>query len=74
MGQLGQFEGMEWSEARTKIDQIHRGIAERDGAVGFVSAEGLETKADRVHFNSAALDEFGRRYAAALEVIAVASD
>jgi len=42
--------------------------------VGFVSAEGLEAKADRVHFNSAALDEFGRRYAAALEVIAVASD
>jgi hypothetical protein len=69
LGQLGQFEGNEWSESRRQIDQIHRSVAETGDNVGFVSSEGLSAKDDLVHFDSAALDEFGRRYAAVLAEI-----
>ena len=66
VGQLGEFEGSEWSESRRQIDQIHRAVAENGEKVGFVSAAGLSGKSDLVHFDAAALDEFGRRYAAVL--------
>ncbi|MDX1944852.1 MAG: sialate O-acetylesterase [Pirellulaceae bacterium] len=35
--------------------------------VAVVSSEGLKAKSDNVHFDSAALREFGRRYAAAMQ-------
>jgi hypothetical protein len=64
IGQLGQFEGAEWSAARQQVDQIHQRIAAEDSWVGFISAQGLTAKADLLHFDAAGQDELGRRYAA----------
>jgi hypothetical protein len=63
MGQLGRFEGREWTVSRQKIDEIQREIVAGDSRLGFVSAEGLESNPDLVHFDAASLDEFGGRYA-----------
>ena len=37
-------------------------MAENDSLIGFVSAEGLTSNADNLHFSSKALHEFGLRY------------
>ncbi len=65
VGQLGQFPGKEWSAGRIKVDAAHRAVADADSRIVFVSSEGLGSKADLVHFDTAALKEFGLRYAAA---------
>lgn len=74
VGQLGKFDGSEWSDSRKQVDQIQRRIAASDKRVGFVSSEGLDSKEDRVHFDADALDAFGARYAAELELITVTGD
>ena len=65
IGQLGSFAGKEWSDARRQVDAVHQEVAKADPRVGLVSAAGVESKADLVHFNAVSLDEFGERYAAA---------
>lgn len=71
IGQLGEFEGNEWSESRRQIDQIHQVVAATEEKVGFVSSAGLRGKSDLVHFDAVALDEFGRRYAEVLAEMSV---
>jgi len=67
VGQLGRFPGKPWEAGQIKVDAVHRAMAANDPHIGFVSAAGLTAKADLVHFDTAGLDEFGRRYAAAWE-------
>jgi hypothetical protein len=52
-------------EAALVIDAIET-VARADENVYWVSARGLECKADRVHFNADAARELGRRYAEAV--------
>lgn len=65
VGQLGRFPGKDWTEGRTKVDQVHQAIAVTDPRIGFVSSDGLLPKSDLVHFDGASLDTFGERYAQA---------
>jgi hypothetical protein len=62
VGQLGRFAGAPWSDAHLAIDSAQRAVAAETPRSGFVSAEGLTSKPDNLHFNAASLREFGRRY------------
>lgn len=45
-----------------KVNEALRRVAAGDARFGFVSAEGLSSNADYLHFSAAALREFGLRY------------
>gem|GEM_PF-2119452 len=62
--QLGQFEGMEWSEARPRLMRFNGGLGSATG----------RRDSSRRHFDPAAWDEFGRRYAAGVTAIVVTGD
>jgi hypothetical protein len=44
------------------VNTALRQVAVQNEMMGFVSAEGLESKPDRLHFNAVSLREFGLRY------------
>ena len=67
IGQLGQFESNPWTEYKTNVDAAHKTIAENDPFTTFVSSDGLACGSDNIHFDSASMREFGRRYAKALQ-------
>ena len=62
-----------WDEKRHANRQAFNenlaGIAEWFAHAAVVSADGLEHKGDGTHFGSAALREFGRRYAKAMQAL-----
>lgn len=69
-GELGHFLAKErdgnpsfWPTVNVQINSLPKLVPN----TAAVSAEGLEHKGDGVHFNSAALREFGKRYAAAMQ-------
>ena len=64
-GQMGMFEGVPWSPEMVLVDQAHRELPKQVPHTAFVTAEGLHHKGDKVHFDSAAYRELGKRYAAA---------
>ncbi len=64
-GQLGQFEGNPWNDGKKQVDQAHRDLPTKVKRTAFVSADGLTDKGDKVHFDSASLRTFGKRYAEA---------
>lgn len=51
----------------TVINDAQRAVAASSERMGFVSAEGLTSNPDRLHFDAASLHEFGRRYFAEYE-------
>lgn len=65
IGQLGQFEEIEWKEPRKQVDAAQQDIAKTVPKTAFVSSTGFKHKGDDVHFDSASLREFGKRYAEA---------
>lgn len=65
-GQMGQFADVPWTEEIKTVDAAHRALPEKVKNTAFVSAEGLNHKGDKIHFDSPAYRELGRRYAAAL--------
>jgi hypothetical protein len=67
IGQLGRFldEG-KWGALTRQIDQAQQNVANEVPLTVFVSSEGLASKSDQLHFDTASLREFGKRYAAAL--------
>ncbi|MEZ6055050.1 MAG: sialate O-acetylesterase [Planctomycetaceae bacterium] len=65
-GQLGQFEGRPWNQARKTVDAAHRMLPEKLPYCGFVPSNGLTPNDDLVHFNTESLRELGRRYHAVL--------
>ncbi len=65
VGQLGQFADAPWTEQRRIVDAAHRALPGRLPGIAFVPSDGLGHKGDKVHFDAAALREFGRRYAKA---------
>jgi hypothetical protein len=66
IGQLGQFPGAgPWDEFARQVDQAQRNVTTHVPLTGFVSSDGLTSKADNLHFDAHSLREFGKRYAAA---------
>ncbi len=67
IGQLGKFEaeGAPWSEGRIAVDRAQQAVAAKVPHVYFVSAEGLGSKGDKLHFSAAAAKTLGQRYAEA---------
>jgi hypothetical protein len=70
LGQIGKFADVPWSEYQTMIDAAHRGLPERVTNTAYVSAEGLQHKGDKVHFDAASYRELGRRYFSAYQKLA----
>ncbi|MDI1311230.1 sialate O-acetylesterase [Prosthecobacter sp.] len=64
-GQMGLFDGVPWLPEKKTVDQAHRDLPKEVPHTAFVTAEGLHHKGDKVHFDSAAYRELGKRYAAA---------
>ncbi|MEM1221955.1 MAG: sialate O-acetylesterase [Verrucomicrobiota bacterium] len=62
IGQLGQFAGNPWDDSKKRLNEAHLLISHEIPLVGYVSSNGL-TGRDKLHFDSASLREFGRRYA-----------
>jgi hypothetical protein len=76
-GQLGEFLTKEDKLGKPTLssvvnDQI-TALPNRVPNTAVASSAGLEHKGDKVHFNSAALREFGRRYAAAMQKLQAAA-
>jgi hypothetical protein len=66
IGQLGQFAAVPWNDPTRSVDAAHRHVAATASLAAFVSSDGLTSNPDNIHFNSASLREFGKRYATAL--------
>ncbi|WP_395732456.1 sialate O-acetylesterase [Prosthecobacter sp.] len=64
-GQMGVFDEVPWSPEKVLVDKAHRDLPKEVPHTAFVTAEGLHHKGDKVHFDSAAYRELGKRYAAA---------
>ena len=66
VGGLGEFlkDRVENPEMQnfTYVNEALKQVAAQNEMMGFVSAEGLESKPDRLHFNAVSLREFGLRY------------
>lgn len=73
VGQLGQYEGIPWSEPRKVVDQAHQDLDKHLPRVAFVSSAGFKHKGDNVHFDSAGMREFGKRYAEAYQKLMIES-
>jgi hypothetical protein len=69
IGQLGQFGAVPWDTPTRAVDAAQRRVAATASLAAFVSSDGLTSKPDNIHFNSASLREFGKRYAAALAAL-----
>ncbi|MCF7789061.1 MAG: sialate O-acetylesterase [Prosthecobacter sp.] len=61
-GQMGVFDGVPWSPEKKVVDQAHRDLPKAVPHTAFVTAEGLNHKGDKVHFDSAAYRELGKRF------------
>lgn len=62
-GQMGQWKERPWTPEHRVVDGVHQALPRAVARTGFVSAEGLHHKGDRVHFDAASYRELGRRYA-----------
>lgn len=62
-GQMGKFKDLPWKPEAVLVDQAHQSVASKISNTAFVSAEGLNHKGDKIHFDSPSFRELGRRYA-----------
>lgn len=65
LGELGDFlaeHEAEFLHDYPAINQIIRAMAEETARIGVVSAKGLDSNPDKLHFSAKALHEFGLRY------------
>jgi len=74
IGQLGRFPAKPWGPGQEGVDAAHQAVAKKMKNVRFVSAEGLESRADNLHFSTAALRTFAKGYADAYLNIVGASN
>lgn len=63
VGQLGRFPAKPWDASREKIDAALRAVAAKVRNVYYVSAEGLMSRGDNLHFDTESLRTLGRGYA-----------
>jgi hypothetical protein len=62
---MGKFADMPWTPEKVIVDQVHLDLAKKVPHSAFVSAEGLQHKGDKIHFDSPSFRELGKRYAEA---------
>ena len=66
IGQLGKFEGeartAAWNADKIEVDRAQQAVAAKVPHVYFVSAEGLGSRGDRLHFSTASQKIFAARY------------
>ncbi|HSI07702.1 MAG: sialate O-acetylesterase [Rariglobus sp.] len=67
IGQLGRFdaEGKPWGSGQIEVDRAQRAVAAKMPHVYFVSAEGLVSKGDKLHFSTASQKTLAEHYAEA---------
>jgi hypothetical protein len=65
IGQLGLFRNGAAGPGSQTVDAALRAVAKQDGHAAFISAEGLTSNPDHVHFDAPSQRTFGRRYAEA---------
>jgi hypothetical protein len=65
VGQLGEFAGAPWTDYTRMVNDAQIALAKELKNVEFVSAQGLTSKPDNLHFDAHSQREFGRRYAEA---------
>jgi hypothetical protein len=64
-GQLGKFPDEPWNEFKVQVDRAHRELPMQVRGTAYVSAEGLQHKGDKLHFDADSYRILGRRYAEA---------
>lgn len=64
-GQMGRFPDVPWTPEIETVDRAHQTLPGKVPGCAFVSAEGLNHKGDKIHFDSPSYRELGRRYAEA---------
>jgi pimeloyl-ACP methyl ester carboxylesterase len=70
VGQMGSFaDAPAWDDARKQVDAAHRSLSTKVKLTGFAPAEGLGHRGDKVHFDSPAYRELGRRFYAAFSAV-----
>ena len=72
MGELGEFlseHEAEFLHNYPAINEVIRSFEDRENRIGIVSAEGLGSNADKLHFSSEALHAFGLRYFEVFEAL-----
>ena len=62
VGQMGKFEDVPWDEFHDRVDAAHRSLPLKIPNTAYVSAEGLQHKGDKVHFDAASYRKLGNRY------------
>jgi uncharacterized protein YqgV (UPF0045/DUF77 family) len=61
-GQMGKFVEAPWDEFKIKVDAVHQALPSKVKLTAFASSEGLGHRGDKVHFDSPAYRELGKRY------------
>jgi hypothetical protein len=64
-GQMGKFAEVPWTPERATVDKAHQDLVQKVPHTAFASAEGLNHKGDKIHFDSASVRELGKRFAEA---------
>ena len=64
-GQMGKFSDMPWTPEKIQVDRAHQDLVRRVPHCAFVTAENLQHKGDKIHFDSPSFRELGKRYARA---------
>ena len=72
VGELGHFGDTPWGEDTKRVDAAMHAVVAATPHAAFVSSEGLTSKPDHIHFNSASQHEFGKRYYAAFRALEIA--
>lgn len=63
IGQLPQPPQRPWNQHKKQVNQAQKEIGDELSQAAFISSNDLGCNPDQVHFNAAALREFGKRYA-----------
>ena len=61
-GQMGKFAEVPWDDAHAQVDTTHQELPKKVKHTAFASADGLNHRGDKIHFDSPSYREFGRRY------------
>jgi hypothetical protein len=67
IGQIGRLQGSTWEEGKEKVDRAQQAVAAKMRHVYFVSADGLVSSRDKIHFDTSCQRIFAQRYAAAYQ-------
>ncbi len=73
VGQMGKFAEVPWDDAHLLVDRAHQELAKKVKGTAYVSAEGLNHRGDKIHFDSPSYRELGKRYFSAFQSLTKAA-